>query len=236
MKIDDLLNSTKPILYETGEEEWPYAFSGTCYPVKYNSALFITSAFHCYGNIQIEPEETLYPRPDDPRSFFAFDQKSRAHAEQAADDEHYDHVLLRVARSHHSQAEMDKVVALELADPSNVHLPLSGDVKDLWIRGYPHDAPKHRIDYDLRKISQQAYTTNGCIDAGKAPFAFCYSIRMMTPIPDGMHPNGMSGTPVYGVTSNGRPVYCGMIIRYDEFTGQYIAIGPEILVNGLRQS
>ena len=80
MKIDDLLKSTKPILYETGTEEWPYAFSGTCYPVKYEGALFIVSAFHCYSNVQIEPENTLYPRPDDPTGFFAFDTQVRAHA------------------------------------------------------------------------------------------------------------------------------------------------------------
>jgi len=236
MKIDDLLNSTKPIIYETGQEEWPYLLSGTCYPVKYDGALFITSAFHCYEDRNIQPDVTLYPRPEDATSFFAFDQISRARAPQAADDKHGDHVLLRVARSHHCQGEMDKVVALDLADSGNVRPPIGGDIKDFWIRGYPHDAPKHRIDYDLCKISQQAYTTNGRIGADIGPFDFCYSIRMMTPIPDGMHPSGMSGTPVYGVTNDGRPVYCGMITRYVELTRQYIAIGPEILVNSLRRA
>lgn len=233
MTIDDLLNSTKPIVFETGEEEWPYALSGTCYPVKYNGVLFIVSAFHCYSNLKIKPENTLYPRPDNSNRFFAFDQQSRAHVEQAKDDEHYDHVVLRVAKSHHSHDEIDKVTALDLAVSTNARLPMSNGIKGFRIRGYPHDAPKHGVNYDLKKISQQAYNTNGCKGVKKAPFDFCYSLQMMTPIPCGMHPNGMSGTPVYGII-DGHPVYCGTIIKYSKITGEYIVIGPEILVNGLK--
>jgi hypothetical protein len=235
MNIDDLLNSTKPILYETGVEEWPYALSGTCYPVKFRATLFVISAFHCYSNFGIEPEDTLYPRPDDPRGFFAFDTKFRAHSPQAKDNEHYDQVVLRVAKSHHSQAEIDKVSALDLANPGNSRLPTSPRIKDFSIRGYPFDAPKHGINYDLKIISEQAYTTNGCLTVNKAPFDFCYLIRMLTPIPNGMSPNAMSGTPVYGITYDNKPVYCGTIIQYNGVTREYLAIGPEVLVNALKR-
>lgn len=80
MSVDDLLKSTKPIIYETGQEEWPYALSGTCYPVKYDGTLFVVSAFHCYKNFNIQPESTLYPSPNDPTGFFAFDKKVRTRA------------------------------------------------------------------------------------------------------------------------------------------------------------
>ena len=234
MNIDDLLKSTKPILYETGHDEWPYAFSGTCYPVKHNKALFIVSAFHCYSNFKIAPENTLYPRPDDPTGFFAFDATLRAHAQQSKDDEHHDQVLLKVATSHHAATETDKVVALDLANPANARLPTSNDIKDFWIRGYPFDCPKHGIDYGLKKISYQAYTTNGALSTNKSPFYFCYLIRMITPIPSGMSPNGMSGSPLYGITHNHQPVYCGTIIKHSEFMDEYLVIGPEVLFNALK--
>jgi hypothetical protein len=86
MNIDDLLKSTKPILYETSEEGWPYALSGTCYPVKFNNTLFIVSAYHCYSNWNIKPENTLYSRPGDPTAFLAFDTKVRARVQQSKDD------------------------------------------------------------------------------------------------------------------------------------------------------
>jgi hypothetical protein len=114
-------------------------------------------------------------------------------------------------------------------------LPTDSGIKDFRIRGYPWDAPKHGIDYDIKKISQQAYSTNGRLAAEKAPFDFCYFIRMIAPIPKGMSPNGMSGAPVYGLTSDNKPVYCGTLIKYSGFTGDYLAIGPEVLVNALKR-
>lgn len=235
MDIDILLRSTQPVLYETSSEEFPYALAGTCYPVKYGETLFIVSAFHCYKNFGINPEQTLYSRPDDKRTFFAFDQQTRAQAERATDEEHYDQVVLRVAMSKHTQEEIDRVVALDLALPSNSRPPANSDLKDLIVHGYPFDAPQYGIDYDLKKITHQAYTTNGALGIGKAPYDFCYSIRMITPIPDGMHPNGMSGSPIYGITYTNNPVYCGTIIRYGSATGEYIVIGPEILVSNLKK-
>jgi len=112
MTIDELLNPTRPILYETDFDEWPYALSGTCFPVKYGDELFIVSANHCYDNTGIFPEQTLYPRPDDPSGFLAFDLKVRARSPQAKDDKHHDQVVLRVAGSHHPKEEIEKVVAL----------------------------------------------------------------------------------------------------------------------------
>lgn len=231
MNINELLASTRPIIYETESEEYPYALSGTCYPVKYNGTLFIVSANHCYENFGIEPDQTLYPIPDDTTHFFAYDMKYRAKADQAADTEHYDHVLLRVAASHHSQDVIDKVVALDLAQSKNSKLPTSSELKDFVIRGFPFDAPRHGIDYDLEEITEQAYVTNGCLGVGTAPYDYCYSIQMISPIPIGMHPNGMSGTPVYGVTYNGDPVYCGTIVKYRPISGEYMFIGPEIIIN-----
>src|SRR5579863_2510035 len=57
---------------------------------------------------------------------------------------------------------------------------------DSWV---PFDAPKYFVDYDLQKISQQAYRTNGRAGVVEAPFDFRYSMRMITPIPNGMHPH-----------------------------------------------
>ncbi|MCC6444125.1 MAG: hypothetical protein IT210_11815 [Armatimonadetes bacterium] len=233
MTGQDIINTTKPILFETSLEEFPYGLVGTCYPVKYNGSLYIVSAFHCYSKYELKPEQTCYPRPDDPTDFFAFDRCARFKAEHAMDDEHYDHIALRVSQSHHSQGEMDKVAALDLANPDNARPPESNDIIDFVLRGYP--APMQKIDYDLKKISYQAYMTNGCLGVAKAPFDLCYSIRMKTPIPDNMDPKGMSGTPLYGINHNRKIVYCGMLIQYGEFTGEYIAIGPEILVNGLKE-
>ena len=235
MNIEHLLQATKPILFETNDEESPYGLCGTCYPVKYKNDLFIVSAFHCYDNFEVDPKNTLYPRPEDPNSFFAFDKKVRAKAVQSKDKKHDDQIFLRVAKSHHSDSEIDKVIALDLADSFNSQLPTSNEIKDIRVRGYPFGCPNYKIDYDRNKIHQQAYTTNGILSVNKASYDFCYYIEMITPIPVGMSPNGMSGSPIYGITQSQKPVYCGTIIEFSTTSGEYLVIGPEVLVNALRE-
>lgn len=232
--VNALLGSTRPILYETGSDEWPYAYSGSCFPVKFRRQLFVVSAFHCYVNFGIEPEQTLYPRPDAPSGFFGFDLKVRAEDPGATDKKHADQIVLRVARRKHAQGEMDTVAALDLADPARTKLPTSRRVSDILLRGYPFDCPRHAINYDECSIRHQAYVTNGVLGRTASKFKHCYSVKMITPIPEGMSPNGMSGTPVYGIACR-LPVFCGMIIEYNSITKEYLAVGPEVLVNSLRQ-
>lgn len=69
MKIVDLLNSTKPIIFETGVVEYSYAFAGTCFQrrngynrlvgngllhtsgeVEYSAARLRDSVLHQYGS------------------------------------------------------------------------------------------------------------------------------------------------------------------------------------------
>jgi hypothetical protein len=200
--------------------------------VKFGSALFIVTAEHCFSNLGINPEQSLYPRPSDPRGFFAFDLKTVAKSPKARDAEHSDQIILRVSVAHHPVEETSKVRALDLAVPSNSSLPTR--VKDIVLRGFPWGLEKHRIDYDAGVVRQQAFATNGLVTANQSPFDHCYYIKMMTPIPDGMTPNGMSGTPAYGVMVDGAPVYCGTVICFNTVTREYLIIGPEMLVNILR--
>lgn len=102
------------------------------------------------------------------------------------------------------------------------------------MRGYPFDCPKYGIDYDRTTISYQAYTTNRALSVKESSYDYCYLIRMKTPIPSGMSPNGISGAPVYGITKDNTPVYCGTIIKHNYITGEYLMIGAEVLVNTLK--
>ncbi|NTU50085.1 MAG: hypothetical protein HGA87_04230 [Desulfobulbaceae bacterium] len=35
--IPNILKSTQPLLYETGFDEWPYAYAGSCFPVRWDA-------------------------------------------------------------------------------------------------------------------------------------------------------------------------------------------------------
>ncbi len=233
MDINELLRSTRPIFYDTGDEDWPYAYSGTCFPVRFRKTLYVVSADHCFKNFGIEPKQTMYLTPGDPRMAFGFDLQIRAESPSAKDPKHKDQVILRVASSTHNQRDIDKVVAVDLSDRRNSRLPTSSNLKDIVLRGYPWDCPAHGIDYTEEVIRHQAYTTNGCFSTEPSGFAYCYYVSLMSPVPDGMKPNGMSGSPIYGITHAGQAVFCGMVIEYNSRTRDYLAVGPEVLVNTL---
>ena len=131
MTIDDLLDSTSPILYETGDDEFPYAYAGTCFPIKYKNALYIVSAYHCFKNWNIAPSQTMYMTPDDARATFAFDFQDRPSITTARDCKHKDIVILHMAPSKHAQGQIDRVVALDVAVPYNSKVPTSTNLSQM---------------------------------------------------------------------------------------------------------
>jgi hypothetical protein len=126
MEVPNILDSTKPVLYQTGYEEWPYAYGGSCFPVRWKNNLYIVSAFHCFENHQVEPEATLYPIPTDTKQYFGFCSKLRAKVNEAHDLKHYDQVLLHVFAEIHSNEQLNSVAAPDLSKSDSV-ISLSGD-------------------------------------------------------------------------------------------------------------
>jgi hypothetical protein len=235
VEISDLLESTQPILYETGYDGYEYAFAGTCYPVKYGSDLFIISAEHCFSNHNIKPQDTLFPIPGKPREFYGFDNVIRAKSENADDLKHHDHIILHVSNEHHNGNDINSLVALDLLTRGNHVLPTSTDIKDIFIRGYPFDALLYGINYENGKIAKQAYLTNGILSKHHSYYNYCYMVKMKTAIYSGGDPNGMSGSPVYAQMQNDEIAYCGTLIGYNKYTEEYLLIGPEIIIKALEE-
>lgn len=235
LSTPEILNSTMPILYETGYSDWPYGLSGSCYPVRWKSTLYIISAFHCFKNFQIKPESLLYPFPRTRTSFLGFTEVLRAKLNQSNDDKHYDQVMLKVSE-HELLEEIHEVNALDLSVESSVIDPISEDVKEVWLRGYPLENPGHGIDFELEKIRTQAFVTNGLIATRRSLYEHCYYLKVKTPFPSGMGPNGMSGSAVYIRDKGNNVRLAGTIIEYNDLTNEYLAIDAKILQGALRSA
>ena len=229
IEAPDILDSTKPVLYETGYEEWPYAYAGSCFPVRWKNNLYIVSAFHCFENHQVEPEATLYPIPTDTEQFFGFCCKYRAKVNEANDLKHYDQILLQVSAEIHSNEQLCSVAAPDLSNSDSIISLSSDQIVDVWLRGYLSENPKHEVDYGNRTIRQQAYVTNGYVSSRKSLFEYCHMLKVKTPTPDGMSPDGMSGSAVYGVDHNGNSRLAGTVIEYNSHTNEYLVIDSMVL-------
>jgi hypothetical protein len=229
MEVPNILYSTKPVLYETGYQEWPYSYAGSCFPVRWKNNLYIVSAFHCFENHQVEPETTLYPIPIETEQFFGFCCKLRAKVNEAKDFKHYDQILLQVSAENHSNEQLCSVAAPDLSESDSVISLSSDQVVDVWLRGFLSENSEHEVDYENRKIRQQAYITNGYVSSKKSQFDYCHMLKVKTPTPIGMSPDGMSGSAVYAVDHNGNSKLAGTVIEYNSITNEFLVIDSMVL-------
>lgn len=231
-----ILNSTKPVLYETGYADWPYAFAGSCFPIRWGRKLYIVSAYHCYENHQVKPEDTLYPLPEDDRRFLGFCSKTRGKDRESLDSKHHDQIVIEVCANLHPARELESVEAIDVSKPNGTISLDDPSLKDVWLRGYMFANPEHKIDYEEGKISQQAYVTNGVVSSRRSLFEHCHMLKVKTPCPKACSPKGMSGSPVYGEDSDGNVKYAGTVIEFNSHTDEYLIIDFSILVETLRSA
>jgi len=225
-----ITSSTKPVLYETGYEEWPYAYSGSCYPVRWGDNLYIISAHHCYTNHDVKPEKTLYPIPNSkPLQFYGFKFKLTAQANNVKDEKHKDQVILVVSKELHTQDIIELTEAIDLSDNKNIVSLSQPDIQDVWLRGYLLDNDSHKIDCENKKIKSQAYVTNGIISSRESSSDFCHLLKVKTPFPENLSPNGMSGSPVYAINKQGELGLSGTIIEFNSYTEEFLVIDSAVL-------
>jgi len=235
IEIPSILESTKPILYETGYDEWMYSYAGSCFPVRWGMNLYIVSAFHCYENHKVKPEDTLYPIPINQNEFFGYCCTLRAKIDEANDLKHYDQILLQVSREVHGVEQISSVITNDLSDINSIICLSSREIKDVWLRGYLIENDLHEVDYAQKKIKQQAYVTNGLVSSRKSFFDFCHMLKVKTPVPVGYAPNGMSGSPVYATDQSGKTRLAGTVIEYNSYTDEFLVIDSSVIRELLRR-
>ena len=229
MHIPKILESTKPVLYETGYDEWLYSYAGSCFPVRWKNNIYIVSAFHCYENHQVKPEDTLYPIPKKLDEYFGFCCTLRAKVDDTKDLKHYDQILLQVSPEIHSEDQLKSVDAIDLSAAESIIDLSDNEIADVWLRGYLSENPSHEINYNERKIKQQAFVTNGIVSSRKSTFDYCHMVKVKTPTPDGYSPDGMSGSPVYVTDNNGKIRFGGVVIEFNIYTEEYMVIDSRVI-------
>lgn len=192
--------------------------------------LYIVSAFHCYENHQVNPDATLYPIPTTTTEYFGFSCILRAKINGSTDLKHYDQIALQVSSELHPNTQTDPVKAIDLSDSDMITKLTDPDaVTDVWFRGYLLENSSHAVDYELSKIRSQAYVTNGFVSSKKSNFEYCCYVKVITPTPRGMSPNGMSGSAVYASDKHGKLRFAGTVIEFNELAKEFLVIDATVL-------
>lgn len=223
--LQAILELTKPILYSTDYEKWPYAYAGTCFPIKWANNLYLVSALHCYFNHNILPKDTLYPIPNTKGEFLDVSSTYKISTESEY-EKFQDLVVIEIVATEKVKSQIN---ALDLTDFGTLISPWDPNILDIWLRGFMFSNPKHKIDYDLEKITQQAYLTNHVTSIRLSPWKHCAYLKFLTPCQDNVDPNGISGSPVYAEQKNGKVSLIAMVIEYNELTGEYLVIEAYVI-------
>jgi len=236
LKIDttltNILNYTKPLLYDTDYEGYQYANAGSCFLLKWKKKLYIISAKHCFDKHSVQAKNIMYPIPNSEYHLGInnqFDINSQ--------EEYADQVILEVKLDTQSKVLFDSSTIIDLSYPTSIISFDDSKISDIYIRGFPLNNDNHDIKHEERKIQQQAYLTNGLIKTRKSNDDDCFYLKMKHPTynytlenndDNAKQANGMSGSPVYAIDINSNIYFVGIIIKYNKITSEYLVINAHI--------
>jgi hypothetical protein len=229
-RIKSVLDLTQGIIWETGLEGYDYSVTGSCFPLRYKNSLYIVTALHVLRNLCREPKDMMYIVGSDKRNAFSYDLFIFGNEQLGKKN---DFCLSRVT----NPELMGALKFGSIFDLEKDLLSISADsLHDLYIRGYPEELKGNFVDYDSGKISTQAYMTNGFERIRQIDEPGCSCIKMKTPVDlkFNNNPNGMSGSPVYGINKALKPGICGIMIGYNKFTDEYLIINASSILDSLK--
>lgn len=211
MSLENLLETGKPVLYETGGDDAPYSGCGTCFLALHNKQTYIVTAKHVVNG---NAGESLMVFPNKhtelsiPLNVFVTIENP-----DPSDNDYSDIAIYRIDHEalHIEPGSLMRTVDFTKYDAHWRSHHLQNDYLPI---GFPIE---HRIvDYDRYLVSSTQYLLKGRY-IGPSISKYCHEIevndlRGLTDL------NGLSGSPVFCVRRQGSPraaTICGMLIRGD---------------------
>ncbi len=206
LRLSNLLECSRPLLFENDDEDFPYSCGGTCFLVSYEQKIFAITAKHCLIHRDIQ-KVLISPQPE-VRHFLplcrldTIDRPIDQNDSTWSDLAFFEIDLIELA-------EIDPPLQLPHCLDLNLEPhggPLIPRDSLLVTRGFPTEIS--HVDSERLVIHEQAFGATG-IYAGRAPDAHCHHLRfhdrsLITDI------NGISGSPVFYI----RETSAGLFHRF----------------------
>jgi hypothetical protein len=224
------LESVRPVLFESGIEEYPYGGIGSSFFVAKGSEVFWITANHVIQNQEGATDQLRIFPTDGARISIPYNALFRPQQNVKA-EEHLDFYILRVDQE---LFKVDGDAPLTSQDllhgtVAPVNLPANGP---LLIVGYP--AVGRTVDYEEFKIKYQR-SVLPAVYLGPGIGSHCYKLRITDT--RGLESlNGLGGGPVFHIREShgfGFPLLVGMMIRATASSRIGHFIGVEVLDRAL---
>jgi hypothetical protein len=197
MRVGDLGDCARPLLFENEDEDYAYTFGGTCFLVFYGQHLFGVTAAHVVSNHQYEVKDIRIPPTfDNPRDFLPLRRVFRFDPADGGGTDYCDILILEINQAQLDPLSVNSLGAHDIAGDVNTPLSLHKGAR-LLIRGYPGCI--NSIDYAKKYVGSKALMITGIYREKSALEANCHLFDFdgLTDAVAGA--NGMSGSPIFQV-------------------------------------
>lgn len=218
MKLKDLLECCKPLLFEDGFEDYEYSAGGSFFLAKYQGHYYGITAAHCLHRRDKDALRLMFDElaPNEEK-FMSLCCVHELNDPPTGSEDYTDVVFLEIDETQLSDSQRNSQWFLDFDDLIDRKVLLERGEK-LVTRGFPNSLGG--IDYDRHKIVTQSFTVDGTYEGRvDAPRIHAFRLSDLSQVLD---INGISGSPVFLFHEDPRGwhyLFAGMIIQGSIHTG-----------------
>jgi hypothetical protein len=235
MRVIDMLNSSRRMIFENATDGFEYTGRGTCFICRYGGQDFAVTARHVTADYHADAIRVLFHQgarhfvPHNAQITIKSEDDQPA-ADPASDDPDWrDIVIFPLERSLYDDDQFGDQPPYPIPSRDLIWRPGLGG--HFIMRGFPHDLSA--VDYDDLALREQAALLEADL-VGPAAMQHCYQVRFRDLSPCSTL-DGLSGTPVFWV-GDGQPRshrLAGMMLRATYCSGTGYFLHANVIVSAL---
>lgn len=231
MRVIDMLNSSRRMIFENSMEGFEYSSRGSCFLCRFQNQDFVVTAKHVVGDFTPDQIRVLFHQGA--REFVPYNAQITISPDGNDDDSDWrDIAIFPLERKMYTDDQFAGQLPYPI--PSQRFVWKSGLRGHFIMRGFPHVLSE--IDYENGVLREQAVQLEADL-VGKATMKHCFQIsfRDLSPCSD---LNGLSGTPIFWVSENAPYNHrlAGMIVRATHQSGIGYFVDGTVILSALNKA
>ncbi len=197
MKVKDLGNCVRPLIFENNNDLYKYTFGGSCFLIVFNEKLFAITASHLLPNLCYDVQSIrIPPHLENPNKFLPISQSIMITEPKVKDCDFADILVIEIDQKRMGNFSVYDLQPYNLTDDIATMFSFYPDAK-LLIRGYPKTIED--IDYAKKYIGTKGLLVTGNYMKAHESQKYCHLFTydgLTDVVPSS---NGMSGAPVFQI-------------------------------------
>lgn len=159
MKLKDLANIVRPLIFDNEYEGYEHNSLGSCVVIEYASRYFAITALHNNKNDGYEPKQFMVPYSSGSNLFFPMKAVFSVETSENEDTDHKDIFFIEIPREDIEEDKLNLDTIYDFSENSDVSI--TGKTKYV-VHGFPDEL--QNIDFDKKVIKNQRFSVSGRIE------------------------------------------------------------------------